>query len=95
MVKNIQVNDQIHKVLVALKAILMKQKQRQISFNEVIAHEVTKANAFSQLVVRLIRNNPMIKLDVEKIAQEQGTSEIIQSTIDQIIRIKEEFKFQE
>ena len=39
MVKNIQVNEQMHKVLVALKAILMKQKQRQISFNEVIAHE--------------------------------------------------------
>ena len=90
MVKNIQVNDQIHKVLVALKAILMKEKQRRVSYNEVIAHEITKANAFSQLVVRLIQNNPMMKLDIETIAKEQGTSEIIQLTIDQIYRIRKE-----
>ena len=94
MTKNIQVSEQMHKVLVALKAILMKQKQRQVSFNEVLANEVTKANAFSQLVVTLIQNNPMMKLDVEKIAHEQGTADIIQSTIKQIYQIKKEQQIQ-
>ena len=92
MTKNIQVSEQMHKVLVALKANLMKEKQRQVSFNEVIANEVTKANAFSQLVVRLIQKNPMIKLEVEEIAKNQGASEIIHSTMDQIYTIKKEQK---
>jgi len=89
MTKNIQVNEQMHKVLVALKGNLMNQKQRQVSFNEVLANEVTKANAFSQLVSRLVQNNPGIKLEIEKIAKEQSTSEVIESTLNLIHHIQQ------
>jgi hypothetical protein len=89
MAKKITVNDQMQKVLIALKGLLMKQKQKQVTFNEVLANEVTKANAFSQLVSKLIDCHPVIELEVERIAREQGTSEVIQSTLDLISSINQ------
>ena len=70
MPKMIQVSDGCYETLMIHKAALMAATKKSVTFDDVIAHEINRANHLAQIMSRLVHTFPEERERIEKIAKE-------------------------
>ncbi len=80
-VKMIQVHPETHKRLTQFKALLMIDKEREVTYEEVIIDHINEGLALKQFISRLARIHPELKPTLEKVSKETGAYQHIESIL--------------
>jgi predicted CopG family antitoxin len=84
MAKMVQVSDEIYKTLMLHKGLLMVDRKTSVTFDDVIAHEVNKANGLGQVLSQLVRSNPELAEKIKTIAVEQENYEYVRGIVEKV-----------
>ena len=68
----IQVHSELYRYLVIMKGADMQISAEEVTFADVIATRINRANHFAQLISRLIRTHPETKKAIEDTAKSLG-----------------------
>ena len=83
-VKMIQVHAETHRRLTQFKAVLMMQKEREVTYEDVIIDHINEGLSLKQFISHLIRIHPELKPTLEKVSKETGAYQHIETMLKYI-----------